>query len=211
LFNEIYLYYFLMGLILFPIAMIFYVTCFQGGKRDRSVDLYGFKLDGWNLLKDDSKLYEIELDFEQELVAKSLKQIGRKVQHWHSNLISKDRNEYTGFLSVMKLNIGTTADLDGDIGFSATRTDFSEYRYYRADLNHEELHLINICSSNSAADRFSKLRPITTELDDIFGLTNWNIISYRKKLYIIVPEVFEKDKLLKFLDLSRRVKLSLEE
>lgn len=194
-------------LILFVIGLFVYLMHKSRQTSRKVKDVYGFNLPEWTLLKDDQKLYEIETDFTQGLIATTLIKPYFDVEDFHSNLVHKNLPAYTGYIRMWMLR-GALAfapmpyELPLSIGSMISRN--YSHRYFAGKPNKSIPTLLNLNSSSIINLKVMQLDHLSEELkalDILLGVNNWNLIAHEDKLYILTSELFDHEQLTFFLKL----------
>jgi len=199
------------GLVLIGVC----IWSFRKSKR-KTKDIYGFHLEGWSVLKDDNLLYEIESLFKHGFIGQYLDLSQSNIIDWHSNLINTDQKQITGFMQLRK----TTPVLVPNSNYNSNSSDnnllnvgfaFSDGCAKRFYLFKKEskttttqiLSSVETVGCNEAI--LQEIKPLLGELEQSFGFKKWCLLNYETYTVVLVDEIFDRNLLIRFLDISKQL------
>lgn len=180
----------------------------------KTKNIYGFNLEGWNLLKDDSLIYEIETLFRHGFVGEYLGMSQSFISDWHSNLISNDQQQITGFIqlrqssAVLVPNTGSGATNANLFNVGVVRGNGCAKRFYifkkafKAPKT-QILSSVEMLGFNEV--ELQQVKPLMEELEQTFGFKKWSVLNYDLHLVVLVDEIFDQSSLTRFIELSRKM------
>lgn len=203
-------------LILCGLLLIFYLISMARKSSRRKKDIYGFNLPEWKILNDQLKIQEIELDFKKGLIAVALNQTHFATHDSHSHLILKNGEDITG---LVQLSIKKQKLSDLFLPFDRTQFSFTHVlvrifcksdgnRYFIGKTTNKLPNLVRINSASLVELKYYDLENIENELrelEELFGANNWSLIGYEHKFYILIPELFDLEKIRSFLKIAQEI------
>jgi hypothetical protein len=187
--------------------------------KDKKKNLYDFDINGWSVLKDDGKLYELEILFTASEFAKELATQGFTVENYHSILKRDNFEEYTGFIALIGYQplIGTvllehsrspTTTSEGRLPYY---THYS-YRFYVGTLKKSTSNLIHIHSgifNNPIPAHLTSIAQELKDLETMSGFKKWEIIANGNQLMIVSAELREQKWMEMFLNTCTKINIQL--